>query len=56
MTAKDFYRVAGKQVNELTKPYGFKKNGRFFIGLQKKVWCSNSVCCGCMARLLYVSI
>ena len=30
MTASAFYRLAGKQIKELVKPYGFKKNGRFF--------------------------
>ncbi len=30
MLANAFYRLAGKQINELVKPYGFKKRGRYF--------------------------
>ena len=36
MSASTFYQLAGKQIKELVKPCGFKKNGRFFYRITEE--------------------
>ena len=36
MSASTFYQLAGKQIKELVRPYGFKKNGKFFYRITEE--------------------
>ena len=36
MSASTFYQLAGMQIKEFVKPYGFKKNGRFFYRITEE--------------------
>lgn len=36
MSSNTFYQLAGKQIHEFIKPYGFMKNGRFFYRITEE--------------------